>query len=93
MIFAQRKVKIQKSKFDHRSMVRIESVMKSTVANDFRTKKVKIHKSTFDHRSMVRSEPATKSTVHKKCGNKVAKENCGGPKWEIVVPHSAICNL
>ena len=55
------------------------------VVNDFHTKKSEDPQSAFDCRLTIRREPTRKSTVQKKCGNKVANENWGGPKWESVV--------
>ena len=75
-----------------REKLRKPILRRLTVVNDFCTRKMKIHKSTFDCRSTARSEPARKLTVQNKCRNKVAKENCIGPKWESVVLHSAFRN-
>ena len=60
MILAQRKGEIHKSTSDRRSTVRIESVGKYTIGNDFRTREVNIHKSALDHRSTDISEHVKK---------------------------------
>ena len=62
------------------------------VVNDLCIRKMNIHKSAFDCRTTIRSEHARKLMVQKKCINKVAEENCGSPKYESVIPHSAIRN-